>query len=403
MEYEGGMPVTSDFRRHERAAFWCVVLAACGLAGCGSGDGFPGPIIGPLSPNFGSIQANVFTPYCEQCHSGAGAPHGLRLDAANSYALLVGVPSGEQPGVLRVKAGDPSNSYLIRKLEGTAGTGERMPAGLPPLPQADINMIRQWITNGALQDAPQSAAPVRVTSLAPLPGSAVAALPASITAAFDRDLNATTVDATTFRLERSGGDGIFGNGNDVAIVPAGVGVPLMTATTATMSLTGATSAIDTYRVTLAGAGAVTIRDLANNALDGELGGAFPSGNGAAGGDFVAQFSVGVQPTLQSIQNGVLTPTCGVANCHSGGGAQLPTSMNLTTVSSSYAALVGVTSVESPGLQRVAPGNPSNSYLIHKLEGGPNIGGERMPFGGAPLDPATIGAIRRWIGNGAPPQ
>ena len=63
----------------------------------------------------------------------------------------------------------------------------------------------------------------------------------------------------------------------------------------------------------------------------------------------------------------------------------------------------LTSVESPGLQRVAPGNPNNSYLIHKLEGGPNIGGQRMPFGGAPLDPATIGAIRQWIGNGAPPQ
>lgn len=403
MEYEGGMPVIANFRRHQRAALWFVLLAGCGLGGCGSGDGFPGPIVGPLSPNFSSIQANVFTPYCEQCHSGAGAPHGLRLDEANSYALLVGVPSDEQPGVLRVKAGDPNSSYLIQKLEGTAGTGERMPAGLPPIPQADINVIRQWITNGALQDTAPSTEPMRVTSLTPLPGSAVAALPASITAVFDRDLNATTVDTTTFRLERSGGDGIFGNGNDVAIVPAGVSVPLTNATTATMSLAGATSTIDTYRVTLAGAGAVTIRDLANNALDGEFSGAFPSGNGAAGGDFVAQFSVGVQPTLQSIQNGVFTPTCGVSNCHTGGGAQLPTSMNLTSSGSSYAALVGVASLESPGFQRVAPGNPNNSYLIHKLEGGPNIGGQRMPFGGAALDPATIGAIRQWIGNGAPPQ
>jgi hypothetical protein len=373
------------------------------LARCGSGDGFPGPVVGPLTPKFSSIQANVFTPYCEQCHSGAGAPHGLRLDAANSYALLVGVPSDEQPSVLRVKAGDPNNSYLIRKLEGTAGTGERMPAGLPPLPQADINMIRQWITDGALQDAPQSTAPVRVTSLTPAPGSTVAALPAAITVAFDRELNATTVDATTFKLDRSGGDGVFGNGNDVAIAPASVSVPLTNSASATMSLAGVASAIDTYRVTLAGTGAVTIRDLANNALDGELGGSLPSGNGIAGGNFIAQFSVGVQPTLTSIQNGVFTPSCGVANCHSGGGTQLPTSMNLSNITASYAALVGVASTESPGLQRVAPGNANNSYLIHKLEGGPNIAGQRMPFGGTPLDPATIGAIRQWIGNGAPPQ
>jgi hypothetical protein len=388
---------------HERVVSWFLVVAACGLAGCGSGDGFPGPIVGPLSPKFSSIQANVFTPLCEQCHSGAGAPQGLRLDAANSYALLVGVSSSEQSGVLRVKPGDPNNSYLIRKLEGTAGTGERMPAGLPALPQADIDMIRQWITDGAQQDAPQSVGPVRVTSLAPLPGSVLAALPASITAVFDRDLNAATVDTTTFRLDRSGGDGTFGNGNDVAIVPAGVSVPLTNAATATMNLTGAASAIDTYRVTLVGTGAATIRDLANNNLDGELAGALPSGNAAAGGDFVATFRVGLQPTLTSLQNGVLTPTCGVRGCHTGGGAQLPTSMNLTNIGSSYAALVGQTSVERPGLQRVAPGSPDNSYLIHKLEGGPNIAGQRMPFNGTPLDTATIAAIRQWIGNGAPPQ
>src|SRR5262249_18498914 len=158
------------------------------------------------------------------------------------------------------------NSYLIRKLEGTASSGERMPAGLPPLPQADIDMIRQWITDGALQDMPQSSAPVRVTSLTPSPGAVIAALPASITAAFDRELNAPTVDVTTFRLARSGGDGIFGNGNDVPITPAGVSVPQANPASATMSLTGVASTADTYRVTLAGAGATTIRDLSNNNL-----------------------------------------------------------------------------------------------------------------------------------------
>ncbi len=165
-----------------------ALLVTCVLlAGCGSGDGFDGgAAAGPLQPTFSSIQANVFTPICEQCHSGAGAPFGLRLDAANSYALLVGVSSGEQSGLLRVKAGDPNNSYLVQKLEGRASTGERMPAGLPPLPQATIDVIRQWITNGALMDAPQSTAPIRVTSLSPLPSAVEPALPASITVAFDR-------------------------------------------------------------------------------------------------------------------------------------------------------------------------------------------------------------------------
>ena len=119
--------------------------------------------------SFDSIQANVFEQVCEHCHSGANAPAGLRLDAANSYAMLVGVASVERSNVLRVAPGDPNNSYLIQKLEGTAGVGERMPAGLPALPQADINIIRQWITDGA-QPGSSASGPIRVTSLSPTPG-----------------------------------------------------------------------------------------------------------------------------------------------------------------------------------------------------------------------------------------
>ena len=322
----------------------------------------------------------------------------MRLDAANSYALLVGVTSAEDGTYRRVEPHDPNNSYLIKKLEGTASVGERMPAGLPALSQADINVIRQWIIDGALPDAPATQ-PVRVSSLAPLPSSDEAQLPASIMAVFDREVDASSVNPTTFLLDRSGGDGTFGNGNDVAIVPVSVTVPAANPRSAVMSLTGVASAIDTYRVTLLGTGAVTIRDLQGNALDGEFTSAFPSGNGAAGGTFTAQFRVvGVQPTLQSIQTNVFTPTC--SGCHTGTGAQLPGSLNLTSVGTSFANLVGVASVERPALQRVAAGAPDNSYLIHKLEGGPNIVGSRMPIGAAPLDQATITAIRQWITNGA---
>ena len=88
-----------------RTAACCALLAACAaLAACGSGDGFEAVGTGGLGPTFGSIQANVFTPICEQCHSGAGAPQGLRLDAANSYALLVGVPSAENTEPMNVEA-----------------------------------------------------------------------------------------------------------------------------------------------------------------------------------------------------------------------------------------------------------------------------------------------------------
>ena len=383
-----------------RTAACCALLAACAaLAACGSGDGFEAVGTGGLGPTFGSIQANVFTPICEQCHSGAGAPQGLRLDAANSYALLVGVPSAEQSGVLRVNPGDPNNSYLIQKLEGRAASGERMPAGLPALPQTDIDVIRQWIAAGALPDS-QSTAPVRVTSLTPAPGSSEPTLPATITAVFDRDINAPSVGVTTFVLARSGGDGSFNEGNEVSIAAASVTVPPGSVVSAVMSLTGVPSVNDTYRVTLRGAGPAVILDLSGNALDGEFGGTFPSGNGTAGGDFTATFQVSsVQPTLTSIQTNVFSPIC--SGCHTGGGTTLPTSMNLSNANASFAALVGVTSLQVPSLQRVTAGNPSNSYLVHKLEGGPNIVGLQMPRNAAPLDQPTLAAVRQWISNGAP--
>ena len=387
----------SDLRR--AATRLVVPLACCALTACGSGDGFQGSggAVGPLAPNFDSIQANIFEPLCEHCHSGANAPVGLRLDAANSYLLLVGVPSGERSNILRVAAGDPNNSYLIQKLEGTAGVGERMPAGLPAVPQADINIVRQWIADGA-QPSSSTSGPIKVTSLSPAPNATVLALPTSITAGFSRELNAPSVTTATFTLQRSGPDAAFGTADDVAITPVSVTVPTANPRSAVMNLTGVASVLDRYRITLVGTGPAAILDLAGNALDGEPV-QLPSGDGTAGGNYTATFTVaGALPTLASIQANVFTPRC--AGCHTGVGATLPGAMNLTSASASYAALVGVTSVQAAPLQRVTAGNPNDSYLVRKLEGTPGIVANRMPLGGPFLDQATIDSIRLWITNGA---
>lgn len=363
------------------------------VSGDGGGDG-GGSMLGP---DFESIQSLVFDALCINCHIGATAPLGLRLDSANSYALLVGVASSQEPALLRVDPGDPAASYLIRKLEGTAGTGGQMPLGGAPLAPADIAMIRQWITDGALPPAGQPpTTPITVSSLSPLPGSTVAAVPMTVMAVFDRELDANTVDATTFTIERSGGDGTFGDGNEVAISAVSVSVPSANPMTAVFDMSAAAPVADTYRVTLAGTGPAVILDIDANALDGEFSGSFPSGNGTAGGDFVAEFAVdGVQPTLQSIQDNVFTPIC--SGCHTGGGGAAM--LDLTALTASFTNLVDIASVEVPSLDRVEPGDPDASYLIQKLEGTAAVGGQ-MPLGGTPLDQATIDAIRQWIADGA---
>lgn len=103
-------------------------------------------------------------------------------------------------------------------------------------------------------------------------------------------------------------------------------------------------------------------------------------------------------TLSELQAQVFTPMC--SGCHSGNGSSLPGVQNLTA-GNSYAALVGVASIEQPSLMRVAPGDANNSYLIRKLEGAAGITGSRMPLGGPPLDTATLDRVKSWIAAGAP--
>ena len=71
-------------------------------------------------------------------------------DADASFNALVMMPSN-QSALFRVLPGDPDMSYLIEKLEQDMPTGGlRMPRNGPPyLDQADIDVIRQWITDGA--------------------------------------------------------------------------------------------------------------------------------------------------------------------------------------------------------------------------------------------------------------
>ena len=67
--------------------------------------------------------------------------------------MLVNVPSLEVPSMLRVEPGNPDDSYLIQKIEGTAAVGGRMPLGGQALPPDTIAAIRQWITDGAVASA----------------------------------------------------------------------------------------------------------------------------------------------------------------------------------------------------------------------------------------------------------
>jgi mono/diheme cytochrome c family protein len=102
-------------------------------------------------------------------------------------------------------------------------------------------------------------------------------------------------------------------------------------------------------------------------------------------------------TLSQLQAAIFTPRC--SGCHTGVGSSLPGVQNLTA-GNTFAAIVGVASIEQPALKKVAPGDPDHSYLVQKIEGAASISGARMPFGGPFLTQAEINLVRAWIAQGA---
>jgi hypothetical protein len=134
-----------------------VVMAALGAAACAGSSGdnpmAPTPPTNPGDPataTFASISSQILTPRCTACHSGNAPEQGLNLSAATAYGALVNVASTQRSGAVRVIPGNADGSYLVQKLRGDAGiVGVRMPQGGPFLSDAQINLIRQWINEGA--------------------------------------------------------------------------------------------------------------------------------------------------------------------------------------------------------------------------------------------------------------
>jgi hypothetical protein len=264
----------------DRSRSWIALFLVGCAAGCaGNGNGLNQngqPIAtagssssGPITADFESIQEHVFTPICSVCHIGASAPEGLQLDAAHSYNLLVGVPSQEQPNLLRVKPGDPANSYMVHKIEGLAGIdGGQMPLGETPLPQATIDAIVQWISNGAPNAAAAAAAKVfAVQTTAPLDGATVKAPMGQILVTFTQDVDASLVNDTNITVERMGNTAASAGG-DTASAAAGAtqrisAAGVLAQHNAAVLLITPSTALDpgVYRVTVRGTGGAALANM----------------------------------------------------------------------------------------------------------------------------------------------
>lgn len=132
---------------------FCLVLL---LAGCQPGTGEfseveeqePPVIVGDL---LSEIQDTIFNPICSECHIGSQAPLGLRLEDSDlAFEFLVNVAAVGDTSFDRVTPFDSDNSFLFMKVSGDPRAGQRMPLGRAPLNDESIQLIKDWIDQGAL-------------------------------------------------------------------------------------------------------------------------------------------------------------------------------------------------------------------------------------------------------------
>lgn len=161
-----------------------AMLVAAGFTGCSSddakkatSDGGGGPPE-PLEPTFKNVYSQVVIRgggacASAQCH-GLAQGGGLKLDnVATVHAQLLGIASKglcidggaasdaapgfescgcASTGKIRVVPGKPEESLFFEKLAGEPTCGERMPPTGEPVPAEKIELVREWILRGALND-----------------------------------------------------------------------------------------------------------------------------------------------------------------------------------------------------------------------------------------------------------
>jgi hypothetical protein len=125
----------------------CQYAAEFGETPTGSGSKFAEnvmPIIGQRCASGG-------------CHGNVAPAADLDLTPAVAYENLMKA-STQNPDVARVTPGNPTNSYLMTKLNGNGLMGLQMPldptspSGTSPLSPDEIEIIRTWISYGAPND-----------------------------------------------------------------------------------------------------------------------------------------------------------------------------------------------------------------------------------------------------------
>ena len=119
--------------------------------------------ISPGAMRFENEIRPIFVDHCYRCHGPHSQEAGIRFDRRESIFVA------SASGVIPVVPGDPDASSVMARLTA-ADPHIRMPQDADPLPERQIAVLRQWISDGAEWPADLKHWAFRKPSLAPPPG-----------------------------------------------------------------------------------------------------------------------------------------------------------------------------------------------------------------------------------------
>lgn len=326
--------------------------------------------------------AAVFARSCASagCHDTAAAA-GLDLVGAGWSDRLIGVPSSLCDGFARVVAGEPDASLLIDKLGAAPTCGETMPIG-GMLSDVEIECIRTWVaglppidceTCGGATCIDTSADPTHCGACdSPCPGGVVCeagacACPSGTTACGDACVDTLADGEHCGECDRSCDAGLF--------CLAGACVDGCGALT---ECNGGCVNTDTHSLHCGGCDSPC-----------ESGGECVGGACDCPGGVVS-YTADIEP--------LMVAGCTSMGCH---GFPMPQDGLDLREGAGYASMINVPSDQCGERMLVAPGQPSESYLLSKMTGTDLCMGGQMPKGDPPWSAEQIELLSSWICQGAP--
>src|SRR5215212_10116586 len=129
----------------------CAVPASFLALTAGPAVAEPAKAPAPSSCSYYKTVRPLFQQHCQGCHQPAKAQGGFVM---TGHADLLKKGNSDEPGVL---PGQPDKSAVVRMITPQGGKAAAMPKSKPPLPDAQVALIKQWIAEGAKDDTPATA------------------------------------------------------------------------------------------------------------------------------------------------------------------------------------------------------------------------------------------------------